>query len=38
MIIQIVRLVSSCFNLELDRKKAGRTNNRIPIIYITASS
>ena len=28
MIIQIVRLVNNCFNLELDCKKAGRTNNR----------
>ena len=33
MIIQIVRLINSCFNLELDCKKAGRTNNRTPIIY-----
>ena len=33
MIIQTVRLVNSCFNLELDCKKAGRTNNRIPIMY-----
>ena len=33
MIIQTVKLVNSCFNLELDCKKAGRTNNRTPIIY-----
>ena len=33
IIIQTVRLVNSCFNLELDCKKAGRTNNRIPIMY-----
>ena len=33
MLIQTVRLVNSCFNLELDCKKAGRTNNRTPIIY-----
>ena len=32
MIAQIVRLVNSCFNLELDFKKAGRTNKRTPII------
>ena len=32
--IQIVRLVNNCFNLELDFKKAGRTNKRTPIIYI----
>jgi hypothetical protein len=38
MIIQIVRLVNSCFNLELDCKKAGRTNNRTPIIYTTGIS
>ena len=35
MIIQIVRLVNSCFNLELDCKKAGITNKRTPIIYAT---
>ena len=35
MIIQTVRLVNSCFNFELDCKKAGRTNNRTPIIYAT---
>lgn len=33
MIIQTVKLVNSCFNLELDCKKAGKTNNRTPIIY-----
>ena len=38
MIIQTVKLVNSCFNLELDCKKAGRTNNRIPIIYTTGIS
>ena len=32
MIIQIVRLVNSCFSLEFDFKKAGRTNKRTPII------
>ena len=35
MIIQIVKLVNNCFNLELDCKNAGRTNNRTPIIYTT---
>ena len=38
MIIQIVRLVNSCFNFELDCKKAGRTNKRAPIIYNTGIS
>ena len=38
MIIQTVKLVNSCFNLELECKKAGRTNNRIPIIYTTGIS
>ena len=38
MIIQTVKLVNSCFNLELDCKKAGRTNNRAPIIYTTGIS
>ena len=38
MIIQTVKLVISCFNLELDCKKAGRTNNRTPIIYTTGIS
>jgi hypothetical protein len=33
MIIQTVKLVNNCFNLELDCKKAGRANNRTPIIY-----
>ena len=33
MIIQTVKLVNSCFNLELDCKKTGRINNRTPIIY-----
>ena len=33
MIIQIVKLVNNCFNFELECKKAGRTNNRTPIIY-----
>ena len=32
MTIQIVRLVNNFFNLELDFKKAGKTNNRTPII------
>ena len=32
MIIQKVRLVNSCFNFELDCKKAGSTNNSTPII------
>ena len=32
MTIQIVRLVKNCFNLELDCKKAGRTNNSTPTI------
>ena len=31
-------LVNNCFNLELDCKKAGRTNNRTPIIYTTGIS
>ena len=30
--IQTVRLVKNCFSLEFDCKKAGRTNNRTPII------
>ena len=34
-IIQTVRLVNSCFNLELDFKKAGITNKRTPAIYNT---
>ncbi len=38
MIIQIVKLVNNCFNLELDCKNAGRTNNRTPIIYTTGIS
>ncbi len=38
MIIQIVKLVNNCFNLELDCKKVGRTNNRTPIIYTTGIS
>ena len=38
MIIQAVKLVNSCFNLELDCKKAGRTNNSTPIIYATGIS
>ena len=38
IIIQTVKLVNSCFNLELDCKKAGRTNNRTPIIYTTGIS
>ena len=38
MIIQTVKLFNSCFNLELDCKKAGRTNNRTPIIYTTGIS
>ena len=33
MTIQIVRLVNNCFNLELEFKKAGSTNNKTPIIY-----
>ena len=37
MMIQIVRLVNNCFNLELEFKKAGSTNNKTPIIYITGS-
>ena len=37
-IIQIVRLVKNCFNLEFDCKKAGRTNKRTPIIYTTGSN
>ena len=37
MIIQIVRLVNNCFNLELELKKAENTNNKTPIIYITGS-
>jgi hypothetical protein len=37
MMIQIVRLVNNCFNLELELKKAGSTNNKTPIIYITGS-
>ena len=32
IIIQIVRLVNSFFNLELDCKKAGSTNKSTPII------
>ena len=32
MIIQIVRLVKNCLNLELEFKKAGRTNKKTPII------
>ena len=38
MTIQIVRLVMNCFNLELDCRKAGRTNKRTPIIYTTGSN
>ncbi len=38
MIIQIVKLVNNCFNLELDCKKTGRTNNRAPIKYTTGIS
>ena len=38
MTIQIARLVKNCFNLELDFKKAGRTNKRTPIIYTTGSN
>ena len=38
MIIQTVKLVNSCFSLELDCKKAGKTNNRTPIIYTTGIS
>ena len=38
MIIQIVKLVNNCFNLELDCKKAGSTTNRPPIIYTTGIS
>ena len=37
MIIQTVRLVNNCFNLELEFKKAGNTNNKTPIIYKTGS-
>ena len=33
MIIQTVKLVNNCFNLELDCKKAGKINNRTPIMY-----
>ena len=35
MTIQTVRLVKNCLSLELDCKKAGRTNNRTPVIYNT---
>ena len=35
--IQIVRLVNNCFNLELELKKAGSTKNKTPIMYITGS-
>ena len=35
MMIQIVRLVNNCFNLELELKKAGSANNKTPTIYIT---
>ena len=38
MTIQIVRLVNNFFNLELDFKKAGKTNNRTPIIYTVGIS
>ena len=38
MIIQIVKLVNNCFNLELDCKKTGRTNNKTPNIYTTGIS
>ena len=38
MMIQIVRLVNNCFNLELELKKAGSTNNKTPTIYITGSA
>ena len=38
MTIQTVRLVKNCLSLELDCKKAGRTNKRTPIIYTTGSS
>ena len=38
MIIQIVKLVNKWFNLELDWKKAGRTNDITPIIYTTGIS
>lgn len=31
-IIQIVKLVKNCLSLELDCRKAGRTNKRTPII------
>ena len=38
MTIQTVRLVKNCLSLELDCKKAGRTNKRTPIIYTTGSN
>ena len=38
IIIQIVRLFNSCFNLELNCKKVGITNNRTPIIYTTGNN
>ena len=37
MMIQVVRLVNNCFNLELELEKAGSTNNKTPIMYITGS-
>ena len=37
MMIQMVRLVNNCFNLELELKKAGIINNKTPTIYITGS-
>ena len=38
MTIQIVRLVKNCLSLELDFRKAGKTNKRTPIIYTTGSN
>ena len=37
MTIQIVRLVKNCLSLELDFRKAGKTNKRTPIIYTTGN-
>ena len=38
IIIQTVKLVNNCFNLELVCKNVGKTNNKTPIIYTTGIS
>ena len=36
--IQILRFLRNCFNLEFDCKKLGRTKSKTPIINITESN